>query len=72
MLIGTYLLDIYFPGRMRDPELSIKLFEFSSILLCNLYFVHLYGQFTSDPRFFMIIDPCSCIVLCYFDPIGTL
>jgi len=52
--------------------LSIKLFKFSSILLCNLYFVHLYGQFTSDPRLFMIIDPCSCIVLCCFDSTGTL
>ena len=51
--------------------LSIKLFKFSSILLCNLCFVHLYGQFTSDPRLFMIIDPCSCIVLCWCDPTGT-
>ena len=52
--------------------LSIKLFKFSSILLCHLCFMHLYGQFTSDPRLFMIIDPCSCIVLCCFDSTGTL
>ena len=52
--------------------LSIKLFKFSSILLYYSCFMHLYGQFTSDPRLFMIIDLCSRIVLCCCDSPGAL
>ena len=52
--------------------LLIKLFKFSSTFLYDWWYMHLCGQYISGPILFMIVDLCSSIVLCCFDPTGAL